>query len=209
MNSGVYQILNLINGKRYIGSSKNILKRFCAHKNSNQLGKHSNAHLTNAFKKYGIQNFEFSILEECEENILFEREQYWVDCFDMSSLYNKRKDVKTNVGVKWTEERKAKWRGRKLPQSTLDKMSKNCIGNRNPRTEEQKESVRRANKGRPGWNKGTKGLMKPNQTSFKKGIVPWNKNNPNAWRGPSKAFELVSPDNSYTLVTGCVYLKRK
>ena len=27
--------------------------------------------------------------------------------------------------------------------------------------------------GKPTWNKGTKGIMKPNKTSFKKGVIPW------------------------------------
>ena len=34
------------------------------------------------------------------------------------------------------------------------------------------------NKGRIPWNKGTKGIMKPNITSFKKGNIPYFKNNP-------------------------------
>lgn len=28
--------------------------------------------------------------------------------------------------------------------------------------------------GKPSWNKGTKGVMKPNKTSFKKGNIPWS-----------------------------------
>lgn len=28
-------------------------------------------------------------------------------------------------------------------------------------------------KGQIAWNKGTKGICKPNQTSFQKGIIPW------------------------------------
>lgn len=31
------------------------------------------------------------------------------------------------------------------------------------------------------WNKGTKGLMKPNSTSFKKGETSWNKGIPAPW----------------------------
>lgn len=50
-------------------------------------------------------------------------------------------------------------------------------------------------RGNPTWNTGTKGVMKPNQTSFKKGLIPWNKGkenpalkgskNPN-WKGGIK-----------------------
>ena len=42
-----------------------------------------------------------------------------------------------------------------------------------------------------GWNKGTKGVMKPNKTSFKKGMIPYNKgkSNPNAKENAIKGIE--------------------
>lgn len=42
-------------------------------------------------------------------------------------------------------------------------------------TDEWRKHNSEAKKGKPSWNKNTKGVMKPNQTSFKKGHVPWNK----------------------------------
>jgi len=36
-------------------------------------------------------------------------------------------------------------------------------------------------KGHIPWNKGTKGLMKPNSGSFKKGNIPWNKGKKNCY----------------------------
>lgn len=50
-------------------------------------------------------------------------------------------------------------------------------GNRKgiPHTLKTKMKISLANKGNPGWCKGTKGVMKPNKTSFKKGEPPWNK----------------------------------
>ena len=209
MKSGIYQILNLVNGKRYIGSSSNITKRFCAHKNSTEIGKHGNTHLMNSFKKYGLNNFEFSVIEECEKRVLFEREQYWIDLYGIENLYNKRKFANTNVGVKWTEERKAKWKSRVISQETRDKISKNSPGNKNPRTQKQKDAISKALKGKPSWNKGTKGVMKSNQTTFKKGIIPWNKDNPNAFRGPSKKFELVSPDMVLYIGNGICFFEKE
>jgi hypothetical protein len=35
---------------------------------------------------------------------------------------------------------------------------------------------------RPGWNKGTKGVMKPNKTSFQKGLIPHNVKEVGSWR---------------------------
>lgn len=43
-------------------------------------------------------------------------------------------------------------------------------------TEESKRKLSKAHKGQKAWNKGTKGLVKPNSGSFKKGLKPWNKN---------------------------------
>lgn len=37
------------------------------------------------------------------------------------------------------------------------------------------KGVKTRPKGIPAWNKGLKGSNKPNETSFKKGLVPWNK----------------------------------
>lgn len=43
-----------------------------------------------------------------------------------------------------------------------------------PRTKTHNENLSKALKGHIPWNKGTKGLVKPNKTSFKKGQIPWN-----------------------------------
>lgn len=77
---GIYQIKCNITNKIYIGHSIDIERRWNQHK----YGK-GNLLLRNAIKKYGIDNFEFTILEEINQNnsdikqILFEREQYWFD----------------------------------------------------------------------------------------------------------------------------------
>ncbi len=45
-----------------------------------------------------------------------------------------------------------------------------------PMSEEQKIKLSLSKKGQIPYNKGTKGIMKPNKTSFKEGQTPWNKN---------------------------------
>lgn len=76
---GVYKIINKKNGKFYIGSSKNIYKRWDQHKNDLRNNCHDNGHLQNAWNKYGENNFEFEIIEECDDKIQFEREQYYLN----------------------------------------------------------------------------------------------------------------------------------
>lgn len=64
--SGIYKIENNINNKIYIGKAKNILKRWKAHKGFERK-RYPNKTLYKAFDKYGIENFDFSIIEKCDE----------------------------------------------------------------------------------------------------------------------------------------------
>ena len=76
---GIYRIKNLINGKCYYGSSKQIEKRLKRHKRELKNNTHINSILQRAWNKYGENNFLFQIVEECDENILLEVEQKYLD----------------------------------------------------------------------------------------------------------------------------------
>lgn len=76
---GIYCIKNLINGKRYIGSSCDIYSRWYVHKNMLNKNKHYNEHLQRTWNKYKKNNFMFLIIEKCTRESLFNREQYWID----------------------------------------------------------------------------------------------------------------------------------
>jgi group I intron endonuclease len=67
--AGIYQILNKINGRVYIGSSKNLEKRLAQHRYELKKGIHHNKFLQNDFNKLGkdFSNVEFSVIEN-EEN---------------------------------------------------------------------------------------------------------------------------------------------
>lgn len=73
--SGIYCIENKINHKSYIGSSKNLYQRLLKHFALLRHNRHENAHLQNAWNKYGESSFEWSIIETCDTSILTEREQ--------------------------------------------------------------------------------------------------------------------------------------
>jgi len=90
MLSGIYKIVNKINNKFYLGSSKNLEKRWIQHKSNLEKDNHINIILQRAWNKYGQNNFEFIILESCEESKLFEREQFYIDTLK----------PKYNVGLK-------------------------------------------------------------------------------------------------------------
>ena len=107
VKSGIYAIKNKVNGKVYIGKSKDIFSRWSKHKSDlkrDTKKKDTNRFLWNSVKKYGIENFEFTILEELiiDEDLFKIRELYWMDFFnscDRSFGYNLRRDSKTNMIV--------------------------------------------------------------------------------------------------------------
>lgn len=79
--SGIYKITNKINGKFYIGSSCNLYNRLYEHIRYLKLNKHGNPKLQNAFNKYGIENFEWSIITFCNCDYCFKMEQLFFDIY--------------------------------------------------------------------------------------------------------------------------------
>lgn len=77
---GIYKITNNINGKVYIGQSICIERRWRNHKNYFGSG-NEDYPLYRAFSKYGIENFSFEVVEECETDLLNEREIYWISFY--------------------------------------------------------------------------------------------------------------------------------
>ena len=78
---GIYLITNNINGKKYIGQSRNLVKRWNHHKDE---ARHNRSTLLihNAMREYGIDNFSFDILLECPIDML----DVWES--DMIRLYD-------------------------------------------------------------------------------------------------------------------------
>ena len=84
MAIGIYKITNKINGKVYIGQSKNITTRWEAHKNHAR-GSLKQSFITNAMRKYGVENFVKEVLEKCKIEDLDERERYWIKYYDSTN----------------------------------------------------------------------------------------------------------------------------
>jgi group I intron endonuclease len=103
---GIYKIICLLNNSIYIGSSVNLEQRFYNHLFYLRCNKHHNKHLQNAYNLYGEENFKFEIIEECEKEILIEREQFHID--ELKPKFNLRLIAKSNLGMKHSEETKEK-----------------------------------------------------------------------------------------------------
>lgn len=106
MVSGIYQIKNQINGKRYIGSAVSIRHRWAQHLNDLCRGKHHNTHLQRAFNKYDEAIFVFEILEETKLENLIEWEQHYFDT--LKPEYNISPTAGSSLGVRHSEETRAK-----------------------------------------------------------------------------------------------------
>lgn len=78
--TGIYKITNKINGHCYVGQSVDIRKRWTKHRNAST--KETPYPLYLAFDKYGIDNFDFEIIEECTTEMLDDREKYWIAYYD-------------------------------------------------------------------------------------------------------------------------------
>ncbi len=138
MASGIYKITNTINGKVYVGSAVNFDTRWKEHIRELRKGTHHSSALQNAWNKYGEDNFEFSIIEECERTrkVLLGREQYWMDTLDsVAKGYNIAKTAGSQLGMKMSPEaiaaRVEKNTGKKRTPETRALMSE-VQSNRSP-----------------------------------------------------------------------------
>jgi len=79
---GIYKITNILNGKVYIGQSKDIDRRFSEHKRHYKIESHRNKiALYKSMWKYGVENFKFEVLEETSNTNLDEREKFYIEIY--------------------------------------------------------------------------------------------------------------------------------
>ena len=84
ISSVIYKLTNIINGKVYIGQTKNSLrKRLISHISQAKPNTKSKKHyLQYAIIKYGLDNFVVDILETCPSKLLNDREKFWIKKFN-------------------------------------------------------------------------------------------------------------------------------
>ena len=109
---GIYSIVNTINGKQYIGSTKDFYIRLNQHL---KYKNNSNFALQKAFVKYGLDKFKIHIYEyfSYESKIishksLTELETSYLSKFDFDTLYNFSTIAHNNLGYRHTDEAKLK-----------------------------------------------------------------------------------------------------
>lgn len=93
---GIYKITNTLNNKCYIGQSVNIQERFKQHCKCG-LGIDASAtnKLYNAMQKDKIWNFTFEVVEKCSNELLNEKEKFWIQMYQSNNFgYNATKGNK-------------------------------------------------------------------------------------------------------------------
>ena len=81
--SYIYKIVNKLNNKIYIGKTNlsSIEERFKEHCRDYDKFHSEKRPLYLAMKKYGIENFQIHLLEECPPEKASEREQFWIEYY--------------------------------------------------------------------------------------------------------------------------------
>ncbi|PSL83768.1 hypothetical protein C7T35_15420 [Variovorax sp. WS11] len=161
MNSGIYKIVNTVNGKAYIGSAINFQRRWDLHLSLLRRNMHHNIKLQRSWNKYGETAFAFSVIDRAPADLnLVAVEQKWLD--SEAPFYNIARTAGSQLGVKLSDETKRKMsavRFGKTPSAeTRAKMSSWQIGKTvSEETRRKISETKRANgagKGQVAWNKG-------------------------------------------------------
>lgn len=164
MKTGVYKITNLVNGKVYIGASKNIEARFWKHKRC------ANSPIHSDLEALGVENFKFEVLLECPEDMLCQWERDMIalyDADDPEKGYNDKgdrpyslKNSESHKGQKaWNKGEPAWNRGIPLSEEHKRKLSESHKGKSSPKkgiplSDETRRKISETLKGHTTWNKG-------------------------------------------------------
>lgn len=201
----IYLRTNKINGKKYVGQATNLEVRQKTWKSKNH---YAGKAIYNARNKYGVDNFGFEILKECDDKELDYWEKYYIKELNTKVPYGynmtdggeaswvkgkhlseewKRKIGEGNKGKKRSTEAKRKWseahKGKHLSEEHKKKISEALKGKK--RSEETRKKMSESQKGEKHWFYG-----KHLSEEHKKKISDTNKN--------GKLAKSVLQINKYT-----------
>lgn len=134
MNTGVYEIANVGNGKRYVGSAVSFSQRWNEHRSLLRRGRHHSKHLQSAWAKYGEGAFTFRPLLICAPADLLVYEQIALDA--LAAEYNGARRAGSTFGMRHSEETKAKIAakaiGRKRDRESVERGAAKLRGIKRP-----------------------------------------------------------------------------
>lgn len=170
MNTGIYEIRNIKNGRRYIGSAVNVSKRWREHLRQLEEGMHHSRFMQRCWNKNGGENFIFRVIKACTAGDLIAEEQRAID--SVRPEYNSVKTAGSMLGHIHSPETRKKMSesrakdfspmtGKSHTAETKLKISKTKTGvKQNPETVKRRaESIRKL-KGRQNAKKFTEGQIR-------------------------------------------------
>lgn len=188
--AGVYFIVSP-SGSIYIGSSTELDRRKVKHFGDLKRGNHHCKGLQNAFNKY-CADLQFYIVERCEPEKVYEREQWWLDNWRIftAAIYNSstfahhteqtleiRERISTSkIGKTKSVETRLKMsaskKGIKFSPEHIENLRKSHIGKVStrkgkpgkPMSDETREKIRLAHKGKLKSEAHKAALRKPHKT---------------------------------------------
>lgn len=147
----VYWIENIINGKKYVGSTTNYNKRCIKHRCELKSGYHHNKNLQKEYDEYGANAFKYTILQKCSsEKELRDKEQDYIDqLIEKGEAYN-ISELSTSPSLPGSKNamygKVGYWKDKKMPEKARKNMSK---GAKNKIfTKEHRENMSKSRKGK-------------------------------------------------------------
>ena len=122
--SGIYRITNTITGDFYIGSSKDVKQRWASHKCQSTWNKHPNNSMYLDMRKYGVDNFEFQVIEVVESDSLKETEQQFIELLKPTYNSNNAKGLDIERLKKYKKEYRKSDKCKEYEKSDKRKESK-------------------------------------------------------------------------------------
>lgn len=181
--TGIYLITNMVNGKRYVGQSVNIERRFWDHNRPR-----SKSLISRAIRKHGKASFRREVLEQCSVDELDAREIYWIKelapeynisqghirvGFDHCLPESSRSIISEKAKLQWAllpDDKKKQivenqligpMKGHTVPEETREKLRKANLG--------KKQSVETVHKRKNTWDsKVANGWTKSGEGHYKK-----------------------------------------
>lgn len=153
----IYAIVNTVNDKKCIGSTKNFKRRCIDHRSALRHKRHCNSHLQNAWNKHGEDNFQFIIIENCKLDELIEKEGYWIE---------KLQTHKREFGYNICRYPRASRLGCKARPETIEKMRISNGGKNHPNWGKKMSKKWIAN-----MKRAVTGIPKPNSGIKKKYLI--------------------------------------
>ena len=144
--SAVYKIVNEVTGDFYVGSSKDVKRRWTEHKNPSEWKRKSNNPMYKDMQKYGVDKFRFQILCPVMPEYLKQVEQECIELLKPTYNNNNAKgwDVERQKETrkKYQQSEKGKETTKKYQQSEKGKETRKKY----QQSEKGKETSRKASK---------------------------------------------------------------